>query len=64
MTYLKEDADERRMFDHQVKLMGGPLLAMAATLGVWHQMAPREGSYGKLLAIMANECRRAHTTGD
>ncbi len=60
MADIKEDPDERRMFDEAVRLYGGsPLRQMAGALTIWHQMAPEHGSYGKTLAIYANECARA-----
>lgn len=59
MTYLPEDPAERREFDRAVTIYGDPLRAMAATLSVWAQMAPEDGSYGKLLAIFANEAMKA-----
>ncbi len=59
MAELIEDPEERRMFDHQAKLVGGPLQAIALALTVWSRSAPSSGSYGKVLAIYANECQRA-----
>ncbi len=57
--FFVEDPDERRMFDHAAKRQGGPLRAIASALTIMAQMAPKEGSYGKMLAIYANECARA-----
>ena len=54
-----EDPEERRMFDHQAKLCGGPLQAIALALTIWSRAAPSRGSYGKVLAIYANECTKA-----
>ncbi len=59
MADLIEDEDERRMFDHQAELCGGPLQAVAFTLTIWSRGAPPEGSYGKVLAICANEVMHA-----
>lgn len=60
MPNLSEDRDERRMFDETVVRFGGePLRQIAVALTVWHQMAPKQGSYGKTLAIYANECAKA-----
>jgi hypothetical protein len=58
---MLEDADERRMFDSEVSRLyeGKPLAKIAATLGLWSKMAPQQGSYAKMLAIMANECASA-----
>jgi hypothetical protein len=60
MTDLREDPEERRMFNEAVKIYGdNPLRQMAGALTIWHQMAPEQGSYGKTLAIYANECAHA-----
>lgn len=56
---LTEDPEERRMFDQQAKLCGGPLQAIAVALTIWSHAAPPRGSYGKVLAIYANECMKA-----
>ncbi len=52
------------MFDHQARLVGGPLQAIALALTIWSRSAPPTGSYGKVLAIYANECRRAAARSD
>ena len=59
MAKLIENSEERRMFDKQAELCGGPLQAIAFALEIWYRSAPSSGSYGKVLAIYANECRRA-----
>jgi hypothetical protein len=61
MSDMPEDADERRMFDSEVSRLydGEPLAKIAATLGLWSKMAPQQGSYAKMLAVMANECAKA-----
>lgn len=59
MAELIEDLEERRMFDHQARLCGGPLQAIALALTIWSRAAPPQGSYGKVLAIYANECMKA-----
>lgn len=59
MAKLVEDLDERRMFDHQAELCGGPLQAIALALTIWSRQAPSEGSYSKSLAIYVNECMKA-----
>ncbi len=59
MADLIEDVDERRMFDHQAELCGGPLQAIAFALTIWSRDAPPEGSYGKVLSIYANEVMHA-----
>lgn len=48
------------MFDEATnRIFGGSgLQHVASTLTIWHQNAPRQGSYGKVLAIMANECAK------
>ncbi len=51
MTKLTEDLEERRMFDHQAKLVGGPLNAIAVAMSIWSSAAPPQGSYGKILAM-------------
>lgn len=61
---LPEDPDERRMFDEAAKTFGGPLRAVANALTVWSRASSPEGSFGKQLAIMANEVRRAAETGN
>lgn len=59
MIFLPEDPDERRMFDEAVNVYGSPLAAIHANLQVMSKAAPPEGSYGKMLAIWANEIFRA-----
>ena len=59
MAELIEDTEERRMFNHQAELCGGPLQAIALALTIWSHAAPSQGSYGKVLAIYANECMKA-----
>lgn len=59
MAELREDPDERRMFDHQARVCGGPLQAVAMALTIWSRDAPATGSYGKMLAIYANEVMKA-----
>ena|ERR1700677_2474313 len=59
MTDLPEDADERRMFNSNIQTFGGPLQAVAASLTLWSQAMPQEGSLAKMCAIMANEVGRA-----
>jgi hypothetical protein len=44
------------MFDHAAELHGGSLAAIAAALTVTSGMQPKVGSFGKMLAIYANEC--------
>ncbi len=61
MPNLIEDPEERRMFDRHAKLCGGPLQAIALALTIWSRSAPANGSYGKALAIYANECLKAAT---
>lgn len=56
---LQEDADERRMFNAAVKLMGGdPIQQVADALAIWHKIDAGGGSYSKMLAIYSNECHR------
>lgn len=61
MSMLPEDPAERKSFDRTVKISfeGKPLLAIAQALTMLHKMAPSNGSYGKMLAIYANECAKA-----
>ncbi len=60
MSKLPEDADERRMFEAAARMLGiTGLRQVAFALTVWHRGAPEQGSYGKVLAIYANECAAA-----
>ena len=59
MAELIEDPEERRAFDSDARLCGGPLQAIAVALTIWSRAAPSQGSYGKILAIYANECMKA-----
>lgn len=58
---LPEDKDERRMFNDQAKLHGGPLEAIASVLAVWARMPSAVGNRGfnGQCAVMANEALRA-----
>lgn len=58
---LPENADERRMFDDMAKALrgGNTLRAAADTLANWHHMDQWGGSFGKMLAILSNECATA-----
>ncbi len=51
---LPEDAAERRMFDRDVGLNGDVRVTIVSTLRTSSHMYPA-GSFGKRLAIMANE---------
>lgn len=57
-----ENPDERRTFNRQAELHGGPLLAMAAALETYGEMAPQQGSYAQSFYVMANEAAKAHAT--
>lgn len=56
---LPEVGWERRDFDREAARMGGPLHRIQAALHMLYQMAPKPGSYGARLAIMANELEKA-----
>lgn len=60
---LPEDQDERRIFDHEAKLVGGPLMAIAIALTVQARQYPPQGSLAKWCAIAANEVARAVARG-
>jgi hypothetical protein len=56
---LPEDADERRMFDDNVRAYGGrSLAAIVAALIIMSRSHPPQGSLAKMLAIYANELMR------
>lgn len=56
---LQEDADERRMFDDQVKIYGSPLKTIAVHMALNAKLQPPQGSLAKMYAIWANEIHRA-----
>jgi len=56
---LPEDPNERAIFDDNAELHGSPLMAVWAQLNAASVMAPKQGSWGRYLAVMANEVRAA-----
>lgn len=65
MSDMKEDLDERRMFDHQVSLYDNdPLRAIAGALSTMSMALPAQGSFAKTLAIHSNEIAKAAAERD
>lgn len=57
---LTEDLSERLEFNRAAQLYGSKLLYMAASLQIYAQVQPAQGSFAKSLTIMANEAADAH----
>ena len=60
LSMLKEDEQERRIFDSTTaELYGGePLAAIQMALTMWARQAPQNGSYAQMLTIFANEVEK------
>jgi len=56
---LPEDSNERQIFNSAAGQLGSPLLAVWSQLNTASVMAPEQGSWGRYLAVMANEVRAA-----
>ena len=57
---IPEVPEERQIFNKAAKFNGGPLMAIASNLETWWLMEGTRGSYRAWLAIMSNECAKAH----
>lgn len=52
---LPEDEGERKQFEYSARTLGDRMLPIIASLQMQSAMAPPHGSFGKMMAIHANE---------